>query len=122
MIYIDVTEANSVLHVLISLGEEMTLRDLKAHSALFLLGNMVHGLLAGICCCQVVISMHYLKNSCHTKDITTAIDSLLFASTCLNSDNCCLLISYPLTKISPHQAGADEEDITRKTIFFLMGT
>lgn len=49
MIYFHVTKANSVLHVLISLGEEVWLHDLKPPLALFFLITMVHGLLPGIC-------------------------------------------------------------------------
>lgn len=40
----------------------------------------------------------------------------------MNSNSCYLFISYPLTKISVHQARADEEDIMREAVFSLRGT
>lgn len=76
--YFHVTEVNSVLPVLISLGEGVELHDLKPCSAFFVLTSVAHGLLPG----TPWLTGSDLKelpngslNVCHTKEIITAIDS-----------------------------------------------
>lgn len=118
--YFHITEANSVLHVLISLGKGASLHNLKPFLVLFILTNMLHGLLPGFCRWQESISVKCLENSyCDAKEITTAVD---FSSCCqqrfVDSDSCCLLVSFPLTKISVHQARDDEEDINERGYIF----
>lgn len=129
VIYIYVAEANSVLHILISLGEGMMLHVVTwCWTPFTFVSSYQHGIW--------LITRDLLMASGDLNELP--IEQLLSYKRYHHSNrlitvcrqrfelrlNCCLLISYPLTKISVHEAGADEENITRerKIILLLIGT